>query len=270
MYSEPTKLTMNYITGIKIFLLAVFTTACGNQRSDNASAVDTASAEMIPGSDNEIQIHPVNHATFVIDWNGLTIYNDPNGGAEAFEDYNAPDIILISDIHGDHLNQETLDSLDTQNTAFIMPQAVAERLPEQYKRNARILKNGDEVEVEGVKIKAVPMYNLPETEDSRHPKGRGNGYVLTMGDKKVYISGDTEDIEEMRSLEDIDIAFVTMNLPYTMSVEQAADGVIAFEPKVVYPYHYRGQGGLSDVSKFKELVDAAGKDIEVRLVNWYE
>jgi L-ascorbate metabolism protein UlaG (beta-lactamase superfamily) len=113
------------------------------------------------------------------------------------------------------------------------------------------------------------MYNLPETEDSRHPKGRGNGYVINLGGKSVYFSGDTEDIPEMRSLKNIDIAFVCMNLPFTMDVEQAAHAVLAFKPKIVYPYHYRGQNGLSDVEIFKKAVNAGNNKIDVRLRNWY-
>ncbi len=100
-------------------------------------------------------------------------------------------------------------------------------------------------------------------------KGRGNGYLLTFGDKHIYLSGDTEDIEEMRTLEDIDVAFVCMNLPYTMSVEQAASAVLDFQPKIVYPYHYRGPDGLSDVEKFKELVNAENEVTDVRLRSWY-
>ena len=119
--------------------------------------------------------------------------------------------------------------------------------------------------VGGINIEAMPMYNLPEAADAFHTKGRGNGYVLTIGGKRVYISGDTEDIPEMRALKNIDIAFVCMNLPYTMDVNQAALGVVAFKPKVVYPYHYRGQ----DVNIFKKLVNEADKNIEVKLVNWY-
>jgi L-ascorbate metabolism protein UlaG (beta-lactamase superfamily) len=114
------------------------------------------------------------------------------------------------------------------------------------------------------------MYNLPEAPDSRHTKGRGNGYVLTLGGKLVYISGDTEDIREMRSLKNIDVAFVCMNLPYTMDIEQASSAVLEFKPKIVYPYHYRGQGGLNDVEGFKKLVNAVNPSIEVRLRNWYE
>ena len=115
------------------------------------------------------------------------------------------------------------------------------------------------------------MYNLPESEDSRHTKGRGNGYVLTFGDKRIYISGDTEDIAEMRALKDIDYAFVCMNLPYTMNIEQAADAVLEFKPGVVYPFHYRGGGGkFSDVDAFKTLVNNSDSSIEVRVRDWYK
>ncbi len=112
------------------------------------------------------------------------------------------------------------------------------------------------------------MYNLPETEDSRHPKGWGNGYVFNMGGRRVYISGDTEDIQEMRNLEDIDVAFVCMNLPYTMGIDQAASAVAEFKPRVVYPYHYRnGDGTLSDVEQFKKMVNDKTDETEIRLVN---
>lgn len=132
-----------------------------------------------------------------------------------------------------------------------------------------MLSNGEESEILGLTVQAVPMYNLPDDDSSRHPKGWGNGYVLTIGGDRLYFSGDTEDIPEMRMLSNIDYAFVCMNLPYTMDVDQAADAVLDFAPKVVYPYHYRGQGGLSDVEKFKSLVNAGNPAIEVRLRNWY-
>jgi len=137
------------------------------------------------------------------------------------------------------------------------------------KQKAVVLGNGDKTEQIGINIEAIPMYNLPETDDSKHVKGRGNGYVLTIGNKRVYISGDTEDIPEMRNLKNIDVAFVSMNLPYTMDINQAASAVLDFKPRVIYPYHYRGQDGLSDVEAFKKKVDAGNKNIEVRLRNWY-
>ena len=132
-----------------------------------------------------------------------------------------------------------------------------------------ILNNGQTTEQSGAKITAIPMYNLPEDTASRHTKGRGNGYVMNFGGKNIYVSGDTEDIPEMRQLKNIDVAFVCMNLPYTMDINQAASAVLEFKPEIVYPYHYRGQGGLSDVNAFKKLVNDANKDIDVRLVNWY-
>ena len=109
------------------------------------------------------------------------------------------------------------------------------------------------------------MYNLPEASDSRHPKGRGNGYVLEIGDDNIYISGDTEDIPEMRRLKDIDVAFVCMNLPYTMDIDQAASAVLDFKPEIVYPYHHRGQ----DINAFKKMVEGKNKFIDVRVRNWY-
>ena len=197
------------------------------------------------------------------------IYVDPYNSANVFIGLIDPNLIFITDIHGDHLNQSTLDALNTENTMFIVPQAVAEQISKSYQDRLVIINNGEETEIKGVKIRAIPMYNLPENEESRHVKGRGNGYLLSFGETSVYISGDTEDIREMRNLKNVDIAFVCMNLPYTMDVEQAADAVLDFKPKIVYPYHYRGKPGLSDVEKFKEIVKSGNKNIEVKLRNWY-
>ena len=216
-----------------------------------------------------VKINPVTHGTMVLEYGGKTIYVDPYGGASGFSSYADPDLILITDIHGDHLNKETLAALNTSKSTFVVPQAVYDQMDEAHRSKAQILGNGSTLDWQGIKIEAIPMYNLPETDDSRHPKGRGNGYVLTIGGKKIYISGDTEDIKEMRSLKGIDVAFVCMNLPYTMDINQAASAVLEFKPKVVYPYHYRGQGGLSDVDQFKKLVNTGDSKIEVRLAKWY-
>lgn len=216
-----------------------------------------------------VNINPVTHGTMVLEYSGKTIYIDPYGGASGFSSYADPDLILITDIHGDHLNKETLAALNISKSTFVVPQAVYDQLEDSQKSKAKVLNNGSSMDWQGITIEAIPMYNLPETDDSRHPKGRGNGYVLTLGGKKLYISGDTEDISEMRSLKGIDVAFVCMNLPYTMDIDQAASAVLEFKPKVVYPYHYRGQGGLSDVDQFKKLVNTRDKKIEVRLAKWY-
>lgn len=213
-----------------------------------------------------LTIQPIMHATMVLSYDDKTIYVDPTGGVEAFKGLAAPNIILITDIHGDHLDLKTIEAVNTSNATFIVPKAVADKLPATIdKEKIEVLNNGDKEKEMGIKFTAIPMYNLPEAADAFHTKGRGNGYVLSIKNKNIYISGDTEDIPEMRSLKNIDIAFVCMNLPYTMDVNQAAAGVLAFSPKVVYPYHYKGQ----DVSIFKNLVDAANKGVDVRLRDWY-
>jgi L-ascorbate metabolism protein UlaG (beta-lactamase superfamily) len=163
------------------------------------------------------------------------------------------------------LDAATLTSISGAKASIVAPKAVTDKLPETLRAKTTTLANGETKALLGVKIEAVPMYNTTPERLNFHNKGRGNGYVLTLGDKRVYISGDTEDIPEMRALKDIDVAFVCMNLPYTMTVDQAASAVRQFKPKIVYPYHYRG----SDLEKFKKLVgDDVG--VDVRLRDWYK
>jgi len=218
---------------------------------------------------NNIDIIPISHATAVLKWGDVVIYTDPVGGALAFEGQPKPDIVLITDIHGDHFDTETLNGILVENTALIVPQAVADQLPDGLAGELIILGNDETTTRDSVAITAIPMYNLPEKDNSFHTKGRGNGYVIERAGERVYIAGDTEDIPEMRDLKDIDIAFIPMNLPFTMTVESAADAVLEFQPKQVYPYHYRGREGQSDVGKFKRLVNDGNADIEVVQLNWY-
>lgn len=220
--------------------------------------------DSVPTSKGNLIIHPINHATLALGWNRLTVYVDPVGGAAKFESLPRPDLIVITDIHGDHLNVDTLKALVSAKTKIVVPQAVADQLPVEWKGQLTVLTNTQSTTLESIQFEAVAMYNLTPERAKFHSKGRGNGYVLTLGDKRVYLSGDTEDIPEMRALKDIDVAFVCMNLPYTMTVDQAASAVRAFKPKTVYPYHYRG----SDVEKFKRLL-ADEPGITVRLVDWY-
>lgn len=246
-------------TTLTVVLLLTLTIAFGQRPA----------ADRIETSKGPLTIQPLNHATLALTWQGKTIYADPNGGAQTFEGVADPDLILITDIHGDHFNPGTLEAINTSKARLIVPQAVADKLPQNLKEKAVILNNGQTTTQLEISIHAIPMYNLPESPDSRHTKGRGNGYVLTFGNKKVYISGDTQGIPEMRSLKDIDVAFVCMNLPYTMDVKEASSAVLDFKPKIVYPYHYRGQNGLADTEEFRKLVNDKNKNIEVRLRNWY-
>lgn len=221
----------------------------------------------------EVKITPIHHATLILEYDNGVVYIDPVGGADMFKAQKPPQIILVTDIHGDHLNIETLEAISTPNTLLIVPKAVAEKLPETLLGKVSVLENGEIQSIKNAtinfKVKAIPMYNLREEALKFHNKGRGNGYVLTLGGKEIYISGDTEDIPEMRALKDIDIAFVCMNLPYTMTVENAASAVLEFKPKQVYPYHYRGTEGLSDVEAFKHLINEGDSTIEVVLKDWY-
>ena len=216
-----------------------------------------------------LTIQPILHSSFILTYNNKTIYVDPYGGEKLYQGIKSPDIVLITDIHSDHLNQETLDAIDTSKAIFIVPDAVATKLPEKYSSQVVILKNGQGIHRLDIFIKAIAMYNLPEETDSKHPKGRGNGYILTIDNKRIYISGDTEDIAEMRMLQNIDIAFVCMNLPFTMTINQAANAVLEFKPKIVYPFHYRGKDGFSDIDKFKNIVNSKNNTIDVRLKKWY-
>jgi L-ascorbate metabolism protein UlaG (beta-lactamase superfamily) len=228
------------------------------------SSAQRSTPDEIKTSKGNLTIQPINHGTVVFTWDNKTIYIDPYGGAKVFTGITAPDLIVITDIHGDHMNPETLGAIETSKAVIVAPKAVADQLPEGLKSKVVTVNNGQKISQLGIDITAIPMYNLPETADSRHPKGRGNGYVLNFGGKNVYISGDTEDIPEMRALKNIDIAFVCMNGP-TMDINQAASAVLEFKPKIVYPFHHRG----SDIEAFKKLVDDGKASVEVRLRNWY-
>jgi L-ascorbate metabolism protein UlaG (beta-lactamase superfamily) len=205
-------------------------------------------------SAGDMSFIPVQHATFVIKSKSATIYVDPVGDVQAFKNFPPPDIILLTDIHRDHFAPTLIQSLKQKETTIVGPPNVVEKL-----LYGETLKNGEKKTVNNIIIEAIPMYNLTPERAKFHPKGRGNGYVIALNNKRIYISGDTEDIPEMRSLKKIDYAFLCMNLPYTMNVEQAASAVLEMKPKVVLPYHYRGKGGLSDLEKFRTLTAGGRK-----------
>lgn len=230
----------------------------------SASAKNVGEAAL-QTQEGPVLLHIIHHASFVLQWNKRTIYVDPTGDAPVYKGLGAPNVVLITHAHGDHLDPKTLAAIDTSKATVVMPQSVADKIGKRFGKAQLIMANGDTTTIDGVGIHAMPMYNLPQSPDVYHPKGWGNGYVLTVDGKRIYISGDTSGIPEMRALKKIDVAFVCMNLPWTMDVAHAADAVLAFKPKVVYPYHYRGQ----DTKKFKQLVNAGDPDIEVRVRDWY-
>lgn len=235
------------------------------------AAAAMSSDDKIAATGGDIQIHAIHHAALTLSHGNQRILVDPAPapgaqGGDPTAEYKAmpaPTLILITDVHGDHLNGPILSAV-AGNATIVAPQAVVDdkNFPADLKAKTRVLANGASITVNGIQIEAVPMYNITQDRLQFHNKGRGNGYVLTIGGKRVYIAGDTEDIPEMRALRNIDVAFIPMNLPYTMDVQHAAQAVKAFKPKVVIPYHY----GMSDVNQFKTLV---GADSDVHLLKWY-
>jgi L-ascorbate metabolism protein UlaG (beta-lactamase superfamily) len=211
-------------------------------------------------TEGQVEIIPITHGSVVLTWQDKTIYVDPWSQGD-YQGQPAADLILITDIHADHMDAEQVAKVTKANTVIVAPASVQKTITE-----ARILNNGETTEVLGIRIEAVPMYNLergPEPGQLYHTQGRGNGYVLSLGDQRVYFSGDTECIPEMKQLREIDVAFVCMNIPYTMTPQEAAGYVNAFKPQVVYPYHYRG----SDLGAFEEAVTAP--EVQVRILDWY-
>jgi L-ascorbate metabolism protein UlaG (beta-lactamase superfamily) len=207
-----------------------------------------------------VMITPLFHASTLIEAGGKTIYLDPAKPAK-FAGLPRADLILITDIHGDHMDPDSIKEISKADTKIFAPPAVVQTVTA-----AEPIANGETKTWQSFTIEAIPAYNLkrgPAPGKLFHDKGRGNGYVLTYGGKRFYFSGDTEGVPEMRALKNIDVAFVCMNLPYTMPPEEAADAVKAFHPKIVIPYHYRG----SELSVFENLL--AGTGIEVRLLDWY-
>jgi L-ascorbate metabolism protein UlaG (beta-lactamase superfamily) len=243
--------------------------ACAAPPAENQNAARVAQPQQAaPGStpsqdayvEGDIRITPITHASFQLEYDGKVIHFDPTSAG----DYSAAgqaDLILVTDIHPDHLDPAAIARVRKAGAPVVAPAPAAEKI-----EGPTVIANGESKTVAGVSVEAVPMYNLqrgPSAGQLFHTKGRGNGYVLTLGAKRVYVAGDTECTPEMRALRDIDIAFVPMNLPYTMPPSEAAECVKAFKPKVVYPYHYRGQ----NPGEFKAAL--TGEPVGVRLLNWY-
>lgn len=206
-------------------------------------------------SSGKLTLYFIGHGTLMIDFNGKIIHIDPCG---MFADYSMlpkADIILVTHEHPDHFDPKAIDFISKGNTQIILNAATFDKL-----KKGDVLKNGDKKTLAGIEIEAVPAYNTTAGKEKFHPKGRDNGYVITFGNKRIYLAGDTENVPEMANLKNIDIAFLPMNQPYTMTPEQVADAANKFHPKILYPYHY----GETDPASIVKLL-ANEKHIEVRV-----
>jgi L-ascorbate metabolism protein UlaG (beta-lactamase superfamily) len=222
------------------------------------TAALAAGPEEFTTSAGLLQLTPIQHASLMIKAGGKVMYIDPAQGK--YDGLPQADYILITDIHGDHMAPAVVDKLKKAGAVILAPQAVAATVA-----GCTVISNGETKTIGDFKVEAIPMYNLKPAANgvTFHEKGRGNGYVLTYGGKRFYFSGDTEGIPEMRALRNIDVAFVCMNLPYTMTPEAAADAVRAFHPAIVYPYHY----SQSDLTVFSKALEGTGIDVRIR--DWY-
>jgi L-ascorbate metabolism protein UlaG (beta-lactamase superfamily) len=224
----------------------------------SAHAQKAFETDIIKTSGGDLKITFIGHGTLMFNFGGKVIHVDP---FSALADYNTlpkADLILVTHEHRDHLDLKALNAVRTERTVVVLTEASAKQV-----QGGIVMSNGDVKTVEGLKIEAVPAYNIVHKRDTGqpfHPKGAGNGYVITFGDKRVYVAGDTENIQEMKTLKNIDIAFLPMNLPYTMTPEMVADAAIAFKPKILYPYHF----GETDTSKLVSLLKGS-PEIEVRI-----
>lgn len=233
-------------------------------RAEQLTNGNTLTGDHLATTNGDAIIHPVGHATFVISWNGRMIYNDPTNGAAPYASFPPADLILVSHDHGDHYSASTISAVRAANGVVVVPPAIYNLAGFAALRpNAIALSYGQTTNVMGMTIEAVPAYN------GNHPYGANNAYVLTLGGKCIFTSGDTGDVPEIRALTNIDVAFVCMNLPFTTNALGATNIVRAMRPKVVYPYHFRNQGGsLTNAGTFKQWL-GADLGIEVRLRKWY-
>ncbi len=217
--------------------------------------------DVYPTSKGDLTITCIGHGTLMFAFDGKIIHVDPVSRYADYAKIPKADLILVTHQHGDHLDAVALKDLVKESTAVVFTKKCAEQAKIE---GSLVMANGDTETVHGIKIEAVPAYNIKHMRSGNtpfHPKGEGNGYILTFGDKRVYVAGDTENTPEMKALKDIDVAFLPMNLPYTMTPEMVADAAKAFEPKILYPYHF----GKTDTSQLVALLkDTPGIEVRIR------
>ena len=238
----------------KFILLILF--FMGIASSANAQA--QFETDIITTSAGDLKITFIGHGTLIFTFNGKVIHIDPYGKLTDYSILPKADIILITHEHSDHFDLAVIKMLRTNKTELFFTETCAQKIS-----GGMVMKNGEVQTIQGIKIEAVPAYNIVHKRDNGqpfHPQGVGNGYILTFGDKRVYVAGDTENIPEMKTLQGIDVAFLPMNLPYTMTPEMVADAAKVLKPKILYPYHY----GDTDTSQLLEILKNV-REIEVRI-----
>ena len=201
-----------------------------------ATAQEVVKRDVIKTSAGDLELIFIGHSSLMMTFGGTIIHFDPYGKMADYTKLPKADIIFITHDHNDHFDLAALQSVQKKDTVVILPPICSEVVPEGL-----IMKNGESMTVRGIGVQAIPAYNMVHVRENGqafHPKGIGNGYVLTFGDKRIYVAGDTENIPAMKALKKIDCAFLPMSTPSTMTPEMVADAAKAFKPKILYPYHY--------------------------------
>jgi len=242
----------------KVFMLILLSfMAAGTCMAETSFEKDIIKTEK-----GEIEITFIGHGTLMFRFDNKTIHVDPWTKLADYSLLPKADIVMITHEHKDHLDLKALETLQTKDTEIILTQSCYNQV-----KSGTVMKNGDVKKVKGLNIEAVPAYNIIHTRSEGnpfHPKGVGNGYIITFGDKRVYVAGDTENIPEMKQLKNIHAAFLPMNLPYTMTPEMTADAALSFLPEILYPYHF----GETDTSKIINLLkDNKNIDVRIRKMN---
>ena len=214
--------------------------------------------DIIETQKGPLELWFIGHGTLMFSWNDMVIHIDPVSREADYSTLPDADLVLITHEHGDHLDPETIHMVSTDKTVIICNQASSSKISE-----CRVMKNGDEIKLAGISLKAVPAYNIKHERSPGkpyHPRGNGNGYILDLGGKRIYVAGDTENIPEMNDFKNIDITFLPVNLPYTMSPEMAADAARKIDPEILYPYHF----GSTDLDELVSLLKDTDIDIRIR------
>jgi L-ascorbate metabolism protein UlaG (beta-lactamase superfamily) len=239
------------VSRIIAFLTAM--TMSASSFSQNAPAVDRLTSSAGP-----MELNFIGHASLMFSLNGFIVYTDPVRSMGKYDNMPKADLILVTHEHGDHLDPALIKDLSKQETVIFCNEASSTKIP-----SSKIMKNGESNNVGSLTIEAVPAYNIVNQRapgQPFHPKGAGNGYIITFGDKKIYVAGDTENTPEMKALKDIYIAFLPMNLPYTMTPAMVADAANAFKPKILYPYHF----GETKTDELISLLKESGIEVRIR------
>jgi L-ascorbate metabolism protein UlaG (beta-lactamase superfamily) len=236
-----------------IFLTLIFTAMV-----IPAFSQDTPDFDKIPTSAGVVQLYFIGHGSVMFKINGYVIYFDPARSSGSFDFLPKADMILVTHEHGDHLDPKLIEDIKKPGTLLFCNQNSLSKVSW-----GMVMKAGDRQEINNIIIEALPAYNIVHEStpgNPFHPKGVGLGYVLTIGGKRFYVAGDTENTPEMKALKNIDVAFLPMNLPYTMTPAMVADAALAFKPKILYPYHF----GETDTNQIVQLLKDSGIDVRIR------